>query len=127
MKTLKRNNRALIEDAALHLFSQQGFHNTTTKQIAHEAGLAEGTIYNYYESKDSILINAIDSVLTTLSEQCEEILASDEPAVTKIRNIIGSWFDRYLEKIDLGIVALSKGFNELSQTDSNIESLFRRD
>jgi AcrR family transcriptional regulator len=49
-----RRNQLL--DAAATVFSEKGFHQATTKEIAHEAGVSEGTIYNYFDSKGDLLI-----------------------------------------------------------------------
>ena len=41
--------------AALDLFSNRGFHATTTAAIAKRAGVSEGTIYKYFRSKEDLL------------------------------------------------------------------------
>jgi AcrR family transcriptional regulator len=41
--------------AALELFSSRGYHDTTTAQIAKKAGVAEGTIYRHFSSKQQLL------------------------------------------------------------------------
>ena len=46
--------RLAIEDAALTLFMKQGYHATSMRQIAGQAGLALGGIYNHFSSKDDI-------------------------------------------------------------------------
>jgi AcrR family transcriptional regulator len=46
--------RLAIEDAAMELFLQQGYHATSMRQIAEEAGLALGGIYNHFSSKEEI-------------------------------------------------------------------------
>jgi AcrR family transcriptional regulator len=48
--------RNQILDAATEVFSRKGFHRATTKEIARAAGVSEGTIYNYFDSKDDLLI-----------------------------------------------------------------------
>jgi AcrR family transcriptional regulator len=52
--------KAEILEAAAKVFAEKGFHRTTTKDIAEAADIAEGTIYNYFDSKDDLLINLID-------------------------------------------------------------------
>jgi AcrR family transcriptional regulator len=46
--------RLAIEDAAIHLFLEQGYHATSMRQIADKTGLALGGIYNHFSSKDEI-------------------------------------------------------------------------
>ena len=46
--------RLTIEDAAIELFIEQGYHATSMRQIADKAGLALGGIYNHFKSKDEI-------------------------------------------------------------------------
>jgi AcrR family transcriptional regulator len=49
--------RQRIVDAALALFQSKGFDQTTTRQIAKKAKLAEGTIFNYFETKEDIALH----------------------------------------------------------------------
>lgn len=46
--------RVLIEDSAIELFMEQGYHATTMRQIAEQAELALGGIYNHFSSKEEI-------------------------------------------------------------------------
>jgi len=48
--------RNQILRAAVTVFAEKGFHRATTKDIAQTAGIAEGTIYNYFDSKGDLLI-----------------------------------------------------------------------
>ncbi|HUQ81816.1 MAG TPA: TetR/AcrR family transcriptional regulator [Gemmatimonadaceae bacterium] len=49
--------RERIVEAALTLFQSKGFDQTTTRQIAQKAKLAEGTIFNYFETKEDIALH----------------------------------------------------------------------
>ena len=49
--------RKRIVDAALALFQSKGFDQTTTRQISQKAKLAEGTIFNYFETKEDIALH----------------------------------------------------------------------
>jgi len=46
--------RLAIEDAAIELFMEQGYHATSMRQVADRTGLALGGIYNHFKSKDEI-------------------------------------------------------------------------
>ncbi len=52
--TKKERTRRSIEQAAYELFMEQGFNATSMRQIAKQAGLALGGIYNHYKSKEEI-------------------------------------------------------------------------
>jgi AcrR family transcriptional regulator len=52
--------KAQILDAAAQVFAEKGFHRTTTRDIAEAADIAEGTIYNYFGSKDDLLLGLIN-------------------------------------------------------------------
>lgn len=52
--TKGETTRLAIEDAAINLFMEQGYHATSMRQIADSAGLALGGIYNHFKSKDEI-------------------------------------------------------------------------
>ncbi len=46
--------RLAIEDAAVNLFMEHGYHATSMRQIAEQAGLALGGIYNHFSSKEEL-------------------------------------------------------------------------
>jgi TetR/AcrR family fatty acid metabolism transcriptional regulator len=52
----REQRKAQILDAATRVFASKGFRAATTKEIAAEAGISEGTIYNYFDSKYDLLI-----------------------------------------------------------------------
>ena len=55
-----RNKAAIqhrIVTAALALFQSKGFEATTTKAIARKAGIAEGTVFNYFRTKEDIALH----------------------------------------------------------------------
>ena len=54
--------RAQILEAAIAVIAEQGFQRTTIKQIAAQAEVADGTIYNYFKNKDDILMAIIAQI-----------------------------------------------------------------
>jgi TetR/AcrR family fatty acid metabolism transcriptional regulator len=55
-----KDRRAIILDAALRTFVQRGYPETKVAEIASEAGVAEGTLYNYFPSKEDLLLALFD-------------------------------------------------------------------
>jgi len=54
--------RLQIIEAAAQLFAEKGFHRTTTRDIAEAAEVSEGTLYNYFESKDELLLGIMEKL-----------------------------------------------------------------
>lgn len=52
----KEKTRQAILQAALALFAEKGFYQTTTKAISRRAGIAEGTLFNYFPSKEDLAL-----------------------------------------------------------------------
>jgi AcrR family transcriptional regulator len=71
--------RNQILDAAAAVFAEKGFHHATTKEIARTAGVSEGTIYNYFDSKADLLIGIMTRLaeLETLDEELMGALQGD--------------------------------------------------
>jgi TetR/AcrR family fatty acid metabolism transcriptional regulator len=55
-----RDRRTVILDAALRTFVKRGYPETKVAEIASEAGVAEGTLYNYFASKEELLLALFD-------------------------------------------------------------------
>jgi AcrR family transcriptional regulator len=71
--------RNQILDAAAAVFAEKGFHRATTKEIAKTAGVSEGTIYNYFDSKADLLIGIMTRLaeLENLDQELADALQSD--------------------------------------------------
>ncbi|MFN3927790.1 MAG: TetR/AcrR family transcriptional regulator [Pseudanabaenaceae cyanobacterium] len=72
----EQDTRAKILQSAQKLFAKQGFDGTTTKDLANDAGVAEGTLFRYFPNKKAILVEVatqgwikiLSDLLTELSE-----------------------------------------------------------
>lgn len=58
-----------IMEAALSAFLKHGFHNTTMIKIAKEAGIAKGTLYLYFDSKEKLIQKIADKHFEKIKEQ----------------------------------------------------------
>jgi TetR/AcrR family fatty acid metabolism transcriptional regulator len=70
--------RTQILDAAITVFSEKGFHRATIKEIARVAGIADGTIYTYFASKDEILLAVLDRLNETTQRKQHFVLGSEQ-------------------------------------------------
>ena len=60
-----RARREQIVEAATRVFAKKGFRRATTREVARAAGVSEGTIYNYFEDKDALLLAILDRLNET--------------------------------------------------------------
>jgi AcrR family transcriptional regulator len=84
--TKGETTRLAIEDAAVELFMEHGYHATSMRQIADHAGLALGGFYNHFASKDelfeAIIVDkhpykqVLPAILSAEGESAEEFLRS---------------------------------------------------
>jgi len=71
-RRIDRRRREII-DATVRIIAEQGYANTTTKAIADAADIAEGTLYNYFESKRDILLGILQQFQQEADELLDEI------------------------------------------------------
>ncbi|MFH1137264.1 MAG: TetR/AcrR family transcriptional regulator [Pseudomonadota bacterium] len=80
LKNKKPERFRSILQAAVRVFARKGFYHARVSEIAREAGVADGTIYLYFENKDDILIRLFEEGMTQVIENVRhEIEKSDDP------------------------------------------------
>jgi AcrR family transcriptional regulator len=57
----KQQTRQLIADTALRLFTERGFDTVTVAQVAREADVSEGTVFNYFPTKEDLFFSQMQS------------------------------------------------------------------
>jgi TetR/AcrR family fatty acid metabolism transcriptional regulator len=77
-----------IIDAAVRVIAKQGYHNAQVSKIAKEAGVADGTIYLYFENKDDILISLFNEKMGQFIETCRERIAEAETVEQKLHVLV---------------------------------------
>lgn len=70
--------RNRILDAAEELFITKGFDHTSTNDIMQKAGIARGTLYNHFKSKEDVLDGVIGRMAEQMLEKAAEIAAKKE-------------------------------------------------
>ncbi|PSL19583.1 TetR/AcrR family transcriptional regulator [Shimia abyssi] len=60
-----------IFDAAMELFETQGYFATTVEQITAKAGVSKGLVYNYFPSKEALLVGLIENTTETMNVVAE--------------------------------------------------------
>ncbi len=98
------DKREIILRAATKVFAEKGFFNSKVADIAKQAGIADGTVYLYFKSKDEILHSIFDRAMEEfISEGKREIAEIEEP-VERLRRIAQLHLERLGADRDMAIV-----------------------
>ncbi|NQS92305.1 MAG: TetR family transcriptional regulator [Chloroflexi bacterium] len=80
--------RLAIAHAAAELIFQNGFNETSVSQIAQKTGIGKSTLYDYFASKDEIILLLLDEPLAEVRSRALEIAASEAPVIQRISRIL---------------------------------------
>jgi TetR/AcrR family fatty acid metabolism transcriptional regulator len=82
------DKRDRILRAAVKVFAKSGFHAARVSEVAKAAGVADGTIYLYFKSKDELLISLFEDRVERLLTYMKEELPKLEGAPARLRRVI---------------------------------------
>jgi len=81
-----------IIDAAIRVFARSGYYNSRVSDIAREAGIAAGTIYLYFKTKDDILVTLFREKMAEWVALVKKTIADEPDPLAKIRKIVALHF-----------------------------------
>lgn len=81
-----------IIDAAIRVFARAGYYNSRVSDIAREAGIASGTIYLYFKTKDEILVTLFREKMAEWVAFVRREIAMEPDAVAKVRRLVALHF-----------------------------------
>ena len=87
MKANIEDKRKAVMEAALKLFTERGFHGTSTAQISKEAGVATGTLFHYFPTKEDLINNLYFEVKGDLSRAMVKDLESQDNFKDRLKKI----------------------------------------
>lgn len=83
MKTM--NIKEELARVSVELFSSQGYAKTSVQQIVDAAGVTKGALYHYFNSKDDLLFDIYDRILTLQHRNLDDIIARGLPVEQTVR------------------------------------------
>ena len=89
MKKGQRRKQELLK-IAYGMFISRGYENTSVDDIIEEAGIAKGTYYYYFESKEQMLEEVIGMMIDQETEAARQLIRNDIPVLQKIVAIVAS-------------------------------------
>jgi len=73
------DKRQCILQAAVQAFSEKGYAKATIAEIARKAGVAEGTVYEYFKNKEDVLLSIPEEYFREQMEQLKQTFSSNNP------------------------------------------------
>jgi AcrR family transcriptional regulator len=129
MRTKQESKRQRILESARTVFAAQGFEHATIRDLARHSGVADGTIYNYFQDKDAILQALIVDLIEKLAQaETQAIgLAQSSSLESRVAERMSALHDHYEQlaavlPVILGSASLRETFR-LSFLNPVLESL----
>ena len=73
----KEETRVSIIDCAVSFFREKGFQETSMEEIAEKSDVSKGTLYNYFENKESILVGYFQTIIADYGKNMKENFAEE--------------------------------------------------
>ncbi|MFO7169415.1 MAG: TetR/AcrR family transcriptional regulator [Chloroflexota bacterium] len=114
-EAMRAEARARIMEAALLLFSQHGYDQTSVRMIAQQAGVSQGLMYNYFASKEELLVEIFRASMRDVRESFAQAAAAGpedrvetliRAAFTIIRRNQSFWRLSYASRMQPSVLAV---------------------
>ena len=83
--------RAEVVLGAARVFAERGYDQTSVPELAEALGLAAGSLYHYFPSKEELLRAICDQLMDPLLEQAEALLAEEREPAEQLRALVRLW------------------------------------
>ena len=131
----KRRTRTALASAALRLFAERGYEETTIADIAAAADVSPRTFFSYFPSKEDVVFAEIDDRLEEVAEQLAQRVPGESPLETIRRGIVGITEALVAGQGEYGTVQVrlvlerpalrARALQRMTDTQEKIENLLR--
>lgn len=118
----REQTRERILAAAWQLFETQGYQETSTRQIARQAGVADGTVFSHFETKLAILREGVMNQLERLSQQ--GFNAPSQDAFELVMQFARTYYGYYFANVNLSRALLKEVVWDMDYYQSFNQTLF---
>jgi AcrR family transcriptional regulator len=97
----RANRRKEIIRVASKLFSEKSYHDVTMEEIAEKVGVAKGTIYLYFDSKEKLYLEILEDSYQDIESLIKKEIAKSDPAPQKLKKVLNLIFGFYRQNLDI--------------------------
>lgn len=94
---IRQQAKENILEAAMELFIRKGYHATSISDIAEQAGISKGLLYNYFKGKEALLATMVEARVGEMVEVMDRARAINKPA-EQLKHIIEGAIDNVYKK-----------------------------
>ena len=114
MRSLRERQReeraALILDAAQQVFADKGYYDAAIDEIAAQVGIAKGTVYLHFASKEDLLVALVERHLTGFLAEIERVSGETLPVRARLEGILLDVYTRMHEQRNQVLLELHSRF-----------------
>lgn len=103
-ESVKQETRAMLVRTGARLFLAHGFAATTVDQVTAAAGVAKGTFYNYFETKEDLAMAVVVSLQAATAEQLLALAEGPEPSAVRLTMLLTAPLEWIVANPDLTLV-----------------------
>ena len=127
MRRKTGDKRTAILKAAVQVFAEEGYSAAKVARIAQVAGVATGSVYNYFEHKDDILRTVFRDMWSSILERLTEIAGDNSlDPETRIRQMIPAVFETFESDANLARVFVNEQSFWMHRWEKDLGELFTR-
>ena len=101
----KSEKRSMILESAIRILARKGYKNTRVAEIAEEAGIGKGTIYEYFENKNDILTASFQAFMSEIQSVITRKLQGISDPLERLRAYFSAWMEifdgRHIEVMEI--------------------------
>ncbi len=112
-----------ILEAAVKVFAEGGFSQSTVSQIAKETGVADGTIYLYFKNKNDILVQICSYKAKQIFDRFRKEVEKADNAIDRLRNLIYRHLDEFQHDRNMAIVYQTETHRINRLTENQIKEM----
>lgn len=128
MQRKKTDKRLSVLAAAHELFSAKSFHDVKLEEVAEKAGVAKGTIYTYFKSKDELFVQCLLHDIPEFEKRTDQAIAEGKSFESVLKRLISLQFEFVELKGPLAkqVIALGPQLKISDPQFKQISELFER-
>ena len=98
---MEKHKRQAILGKAREWIGANGFSEFTMSKLAKFCGIAKGTLYNYFDNKEDLMVKVVEDRVAEIHHEVEEILGGSQEPEGKLRSMIRQGLAFYRDNLDL--------------------------